>query len=65
VENNVKKNLDKFNGDVSLLNKYVDEQVETFSTVFEEAVKTLNDTASTTTGNPISMAHPPIDNFTL
>ena len=41
LENNLKNNLDKFNGDISLLNKYIETEVETFSNVFEDAVKAL------------------------
>jgi len=67
IENNVKKNLDKFNGDISLLNKYVETQVDDYSTVFEDAVKALNESGfqPISTGSPANAAPPQIDNYTL
>lgn len=65
IESSVKKNLDKFIGDVNLLNKYVESEVDTYSAVFEEAVKALNDNSPSTLGIPaLNTAHPQ-DNFTL
>jgi hypothetical protein len=42
VKGNVEKNLDKFNGDISLLNKHIESEVENYSTIFEEAIKSIN-----------------------
>ena len=55
IETNVKKNLDKFSGDISLLDKHIENEVENYSSIFEDALKVINKNNGF---QPISTSYP-------